>query len=147
MSGGRKISMTDSVGKALFSVPDGGIIRMLYGNGEDYFAVCRYLDESHAEIDGIRYAVRELHREWNKTKSAMPLLKSGAWITGGLIFLWNRLFYRAVVRSEYRANQPHHGKERRRVCIFPQLQRHLSLPFMEVQGFVGNLCRRGAERA
>ena len=25
MSGGRKICMTDSVGKALFSVPDGGI--------------------------------------------------------------------------------------------------------------------------
>ena len=22
----------------------------------------------------------------------------------------------------YRVNQPHHGKERRRVCIFPQLQ-------------------------
>ena len=28
MSGGRKICMTDSVGKALFSIPDGGIIRM-----------------------------------------------------------------------------------------------------------------------
>ena len=59
MSRGRKICMTDSVGKALFSVPDGGIIRMLYGNGEDYFAVCRYLDETHAEIDGVRYAVRD----------------------------------------------------------------------------------------
>ena len=34
--------------------------------------------------------------------------------------------------NEYGANQPHHGKERRRVCIFPQLQRHLSLPFMEM---------------
>lgn len=59
MSGGRKICMTDSVGNALFSVPDGGIIRMFYGNGEDYFAVCRYLDETHAEIDGVRYAVRD----------------------------------------------------------------------------------------
>lgn len=59
MSEGRKICMTDSVGKALFSVPDGGIIRMLCGNGEDYFAVCRYLDETHAEIDGVRYAVRD----------------------------------------------------------------------------------------
>ena len=45
MSGGQKICMTDSVGRMLFSVPDGGIIRMLYGNGEDYFAVCHYLDE------------------------------------------------------------------------------------------------------
>lgn len=59
MSGERKIRITDSMGKALFSVPDGGILRMLYGNGEDYFAVCRYLDETHAVIDGVSYAVRE----------------------------------------------------------------------------------------
>ena len=68
MSGERKICMTDSVGKALFSVPDGGIIRMFYGNGEDYFAVCRYLDESHAEIDGIRYAVREFAQRMERNK-------------------------------------------------------------------------------
>ena len=68
MSGGRKICMRDSVGKALFSVPDGGIIRMLYGNGEDCFAVCRYLDESHAEIDGIRYAVRKFTQRMERNK-------------------------------------------------------------------------------
>lgn len=59
MSGGRKICMTDSTGRMLFPISDGGIIRMFYGNGEDYFAVCRYLDETHAEIDGVRYAVRD----------------------------------------------------------------------------------------
>ena len=68
MSGGRKICMTDSVGKALFSVHDGGVIRMLYGNGEDYFAVCHYLDESYAEIDGVRYAVREFARRMEQNK-------------------------------------------------------------------------------
>lgn len=68
MSGGRKICMTDSVGKALFSVPDGCIIRMLYGNGEDYFAVCRYLDEAHAEIDGVRYAVRDFAGRMERNK-------------------------------------------------------------------------------
>ena len=68
MSIGRKICMTDSGGKALFSVPDGGIIRMFYGNGEDYFAVCRYLDETHAEIDGVRYAVREFARRMERNK-------------------------------------------------------------------------------
>lgn len=68
MSRGREICMTDSVGKALFSVPDGGIIRMLYGNGEDYFAVCRYLDESHAKIDGVRYPVREFARRMEQNK-------------------------------------------------------------------------------
>ena len=68
MSRGQKICMTDSGGKALFSVPDGGIIRMFYGNGEDYFAVCRYLDETHAEIDGVRYAVREFARRMERNK-------------------------------------------------------------------------------
>ena len=68
MSGGRKICMTDSGGKVLFSVPDGGIICMFYGNGEDYFAVCRYLDETHAEIDGVRYAVREFARRMERNK-------------------------------------------------------------------------------
>ena len=68
MSGGQKICMTDSTGRMLFSIPDGGIIRMLYGNGEDYFAVCRYLDETHAEIDGVRYAVREFARRMERNK-------------------------------------------------------------------------------
>ena len=68
MSGGRKICMRDSVGKELFSVPDGGVIRMFYGNGEDYFAVCRYLDETHAEIDGVRYAVREFAQRMEQNR-------------------------------------------------------------------------------
>ena len=68
MSGGQKICMTDSVGRMFFSVPDDGIIRMLYGNGEDYFAVCHYLDETHAEIDGVRYAVREFARRMERNK-------------------------------------------------------------------------------
>lgn len=68
MSGGRKICMTDSTGRILFSIPDGGIIRMLYENGEDYFAVCRYLDETHAEIDGVRYAVWEFARRMEQNK-------------------------------------------------------------------------------
>ena len=59
MNATKQVCMKDSKGRTLFSVPDGGIIRMLYGNGEDYFAVCRYLDETHAEIDGVKYAVRD----------------------------------------------------------------------------------------
>lgn len=68
MSRGRKICMTDSVGKALFSVPDGGVIRMFCGNGEDYFAVCRYLDETHVEIDGVKYAVREFAQRMEQNR-------------------------------------------------------------------------------
>ncbi|HBF8218556.1 hypothetical protein REL05_014905 [Clostridioides difficile] len=68
MNKDRQICFTDSVGNALFSIPDGGVIRMFYGNGEDYFAVCRYLDETHAEIDGVRYPVREFARRMERNK-------------------------------------------------------------------------------
>jgi len=68
VSAARQVCMTDSKGRTLFSVPDGGIIRMLCGNGEDYFAVCRYLDEAHAEIDGVRYAVREFTQRMERNR-------------------------------------------------------------------------------
>ena len=44
-------------------------IRLSYGNGDDYFAVCHCLDETHAEIDGVRRVrSKNLHREWNRSK-------------------------------------------------------------------------------
>ena len=73
MNAARQVCMTDSKGRTLFSVPDGDIIRMFYGNGEDYFAVCRYLDEAHAEIDGVRYAVREFARRMEQNKISYAL--------------------------------------------------------------------------
>ena len=49
-----------------------------YGNGEDYFAVCRYLDEAHIEIDGVKYAVREVTRGCeSKQNQLCPCLKAG----------------------------------------------------------------------
>ena len=54
-----KICFTDSQGNALFAVSDGGMIRLGYGNGDEAFAICRYLDETHARIDGVDYLIRE----------------------------------------------------------------------------------------
>lgn len=68
MSGGQKVRMADSVGRASFSVPDGGIIRTLYGNGEDCFVVCHYLGETHAEVDGVRYTIREFTKRMKQNR-------------------------------------------------------------------------------
>ena len=57
MSSGRQICFTDSQGNALFTIPDGGMIKLSYGNGDENYAVCRYLDNDHAEIDGVLYAL------------------------------------------------------------------------------------------
>lgn len=66
MSRTQKICFQDSRGNLLFCIPDGGFIRLLYGNGERYFSICRYLDEEHAEIDGVIYPVCEYMRRMER---------------------------------------------------------------------------------
>lgn len=68
MNKAKEIRFTDSRGKALFSIPDGGFLRLFYGNGDDNFALCRYIDETHAEIDGARYLIREFARRMERNK-------------------------------------------------------------------------------
>lgn len=59
MSEKRTICFVDSRGRELFQIPDGGIIRQFYGNGEENYALCRYVDENHTEIDGIQWDNRQ----------------------------------------------------------------------------------------
>lgn len=59
MSGKRNIHFVDSRGRELFQIPDGGMIRQFYGNGEGNYALCRYVDENHTEIDGIQWDNRQ----------------------------------------------------------------------------------------
>lgn len=68
MSSTGRICFTDSAGKALFSIPDGGFLRLSYGNGDEHFALCRYLDKSHAEIDGVKYAVHEFAQRMERNR-------------------------------------------------------------------------------
>lgn len=68
MSRERQICFTDSGGKVLFSIPDGSFIKMVYGNGDEHFAFCRYLDEAHAKIDGVDYPIREFAQRMERNK-------------------------------------------------------------------------------
>lgn len=68
MSRERQICFTDSSGKELFSIPDGSFIKMVYGNGDEHFALCRYLDEAHAKIDGVDYPIREFAQRMERNK-------------------------------------------------------------------------------
>lgn len=54
-----KIHFTDSKGRVLFSIPDGGMIKLSYGNGDETYAICRYQDKDHAEIDGVSHALTD----------------------------------------------------------------------------------------
>ena len=55
MNENQQICFTDSTGKELFSLPDNGVLCLFYGNGDTHFSLCRFLDQSHAEIDGVKY--------------------------------------------------------------------------------------------
>lgn len=62
----KKIRFTDSRGRELFTLPDGGLLQMTYGNGEDYFALCYYMDDSRVSIDGKVYNILEFARRMEK---------------------------------------------------------------------------------
>lgn len=64
----RQISFTDSEGTALFSIPDNGVLCLFYGNGDTHFSLCRFLDQNHVEIDGVKYAVQEFARRMERNK-------------------------------------------------------------------------------
>lgn len=68
MSQTGRICFTDSAGKSLFSIPDGVFLRLSYGNGDDYFALCHRLDETHAEIDGVRRSLKEFAQKMEQNK-------------------------------------------------------------------------------
>ena len=57
MNGSQQICFTDSVGKALFSIPDNGLLCLFYGNGDRHFDLCHRLDDTHTEIDAVNYSL------------------------------------------------------------------------------------------
>lgn len=62
------ICFVDSRGRKLFRIPDGGMIKQSYGNGDEHYAICRYVDDEHTEIDGKR---------WNNRQFAEKLEQNG----------------------------------------------------------------------
>ena len=53
MNGSQQICFTDSAGKALFSIPENGLLCLFYGNGDRHFALSHRQDDTQAENDGV----------------------------------------------------------------------------------------------
>jgi hypothetical protein len=51
----KTIRFIDSRCNELFTVPDGGSITVTHHGGEQYVGVCKYLDDTHFDINGSRY--------------------------------------------------------------------------------------------
>lgn len=66
MNDTQRICFTDSEGTALFSIPDNSFLCLSYGNGDTHFSLCRRLNQTHAEIDGVKYAVQEFARRMER---------------------------------------------------------------------------------
>lgn len=58
-AGTEKICFVDSHGREMFQIPDGGAIKMSYGNGDENYALCRKADDTHTEIDGQMWENRQ----------------------------------------------------------------------------------------
>lgn len=54
---GKMIRFIDSQYNELFTIPDGGSIVVSRSNGEQTVGVCKYLDETHFEANGICYHI------------------------------------------------------------------------------------------
>ena len=72
-----KICFTDSQGDALFTIPDGGMIKLAYGNGDENYAICRYLTKPMQRLTVWIIPFWSLHREWSETVSVMLPHKTG----------------------------------------------------------------------
>ena len=83
MNGSQHICFTDSAGKALFSIPDNGLLCLFYGNGDRHFAVCHRLDDTHAEIDGVNYSLPDFAKRMKHNQISLLRHKAGKQITGG----------------------------------------------------------------
>lgn len=68
MSKKRIIRLADSRGRELFQIPDGGMIRQFYGNGDEHYSLCRYVDEDNMEIDGARWNIRQFAEQMERSR-------------------------------------------------------------------------------
>ena len=68
MNEAQQICFTDSTGMELFSLPDNGVLCLFYGNGDTHFSLCWFLDQTHAEINGVKYTVQEFARRMEHNK-------------------------------------------------------------------------------
>ena len=61
----QQICFTDSAGKALFSIPDNGILCLSYGNGDTHFSLCKFLDHTITSV-GTHEEVRKENAYYRK---------------------------------------------------------------------------------
>ena len=62
------ICFKDSEDKVVAAVPDGGVLRLFFGNGDTQCVLCRYVDESRAEIDGVVYDTKDFIQRMEQNK-------------------------------------------------------------------------------
>lgn len=66
MGKNRSIHFVDSRNRELFQIPDGGIIRRFYGNGDSSCGICRYMDADHVNIDGQCFTLLEFAQKMER---------------------------------------------------------------------------------
>lgn len=73
-----KICFTDSQGNALFTIPDGGMIKLAYGNGDETMLSAAIRITTTQRLTAFYTLLPTLQNVWRGTVSVMPLLKNSA---------------------------------------------------------------------
>lgn len=68
MSEKRMIHFKNEENGIVVSIPDGSMLRLFSENGDAQCVLCRYIDENHAEIDGVQYDIKDFIRRMKRNK-------------------------------------------------------------------------------
>ena len=66
MSQEKTIRFIDTNYRTLFTLPDGGNLRMIFPDGKSKVSRCRYVDEYHTEVAGRVYHICEFAERMQK---------------------------------------------------------------------------------
>lgn len=68
MSEKRMIHFKNEENGIVVSILDGSMLRLFSENGDAQCVLCRYIDENHAEIDGVQYDTKDFIRRMKCNK-------------------------------------------------------------------------------
>lgn len=63
----KKIHFISIQGEETFSVPDGGVIQLIYEDGSYYVGICHYVDEKHFKLNGVMWNLHAFAEHMQQT--------------------------------------------------------------------------------
>ena len=86
----KMIRFIDPHYNTLFTIPDGGAIVVTRPNGEQYVGICKYIDETHCEVNGSCFHIMQFAEVQARNGSTVEPEKEPE-LVGGHYRITNRI--------------------------------------------------------